>query len=154
PTYIQLGLKAPADRVFDGLTQKLPGWFAENADVSLADKRYDFWGRYTPEAPDREGGRHPLLVVESNQRLQYSWHLNGQDTTVELNQKTKNNGTVVIVQQDNAPDDFWFLSLENLRRHLDGKRPVRCDYSVPMVGDIHHTLEIDGTREAVFEVLI
>jgi hypothetical protein len=61
---------------------------------------------------------------------------------------------VVVRQEQPAYEDFWFLSLENLRRHLDGKPPVRCDYSQSMLGDIHHTIEIDAPPEAVYETLI
>jgi uncharacterized protein YndB with AHSA1/START domain len=83
---------------------------------------------------------------------------------VSIHLEARDDHTVVSVKQDGVPrshdissytfEDFWFLSLENLRRHSDGKPPVRCDFSKPMLGDIRHTVEIDGTREAVFETLI
>jgi len=58
-----------------------------------------------------------------------------------------------VVQFTNH-EDFWFLSLENLRRHLDGKAPVRCDFSRSMLGDIHHSIEIDAPPDRVFDILI
>jgi uncharacterized protein YndB with AHSA1/START domain len=162
--HIQIALAAAAERLFEAWTTELAAWFAEYADVSIPEKRYDFWGRYTPEAPDREQGRHPLLHVETNKRLKYGWHIRQLETTVSIALETGNGSTIVVVKQEGAPrshdidsytfEDFWFLSLENLRRHLDGKPLVRCDFSKPMYGDIQHTVEIDGSREAVFEALI
>lgn len=161
---IQIVLPAAPERLFRAWTDELAGWFAEHDEVSIPYKRYDFWGRYTPEAPNREEGRHPLLEVESNRRLKYGWRILQLDTTVSVNMETHDGGTVVAVTQEGVPrshdissytfEDFWFLSLENLRRHTDGKPPVRCDFSKPMLGDIQHTIEIDGSREAVFETLI
>src|SRR5262249_42401224 len=86
------------------------------------------------------------------------------ETSVDIAIHPRGDGQTVIVQHEGVKhshdigfftqEDFWFLSLENLRRHLDGKPPVRCDFSQPMVGDIHHTLEINAPREAVFDALI
>jgi uncharacterized protein YndB with AHSA1/START domain len=60
-------------------------------------------------------------------------------------------------EQEEAPvnfNDFWFLSLENLRRYLDGKPSgARVDYSSPMRGMIRHETEIDAPVERVYEVL-
>lgn len=162
--HIQLALPASSERIFEAWTSELPAWFAEYADVSIAERRYDFWGRFTPEAPDREQGRHPLLNVESNWGLKYGWRILETNTAVSIGLETREGETVIVVMQEDVPrshdissytfEDFWFLSMENLRRHLDGKPPVRCDFSAPMVGDIQHTVEIEGSREAVFEALI
>jgi len=161
---IQIALPAKPKRLFEALTSELTQWFAEDADVSIPEKRYDFWGRFTPEAPNREEGRHPLLDVDINRRLKYGWRILQLDTTVSMTLERRDDGALVVIVQDGVPrshdissytfEDFWFLSLENLRRHADGKPPVRCDFSKPMQGDIHHTIEIEGTPEAVFETLI
>lgn len=161
---IQIILPAAPERLFEALTSELAQWFAESANVSIPEKRYDFWGRYTPEAPDRDQGRHPLLDAETNRRLKYGWHILELDTTVDITLEVRAGNTVVVVTHDGVPrshdissytfEDFWFLSLENLRRHTDGKPPVRCDFSKPMYGDIQHTVEIDGPHEVVFEALI
>jgi uncharacterized protein YndB with AHSA1/START domain len=162
--HIQLMLNASADRIFRALTEQLPDWFAEFADVSLADKRYDFWGRYTPEAPGREAGRHPLRDMQRKHQLHFDWQLRTEATTVLLDLIERDDQTAVVVQHSGMTpsqdigaytiEDFWFLSLENLRRRLDSKPPVRCDFSKPMLGDIQHTVAIDGTPQAVFETLI
>ncbi len=162
--HIQLELATTRETLFRAWTDELALWFAENSNVSIQEKRYDFWGRFTPEAPAREQGRHPLYEAETNHTLKYGWHILQNDTTVSINLQERDGNTVVMVQQQGIPrshdissytfEDFWFLSLENLRRHVDGKPPVRCDFSKPMLGDIRHTVDIDGSREAVFETLI
>jgi uncharacterized protein YndB with AHSA1/START domain len=164
--HIQVAINHAPEAVFRALTDTaaLTKWFAEYADVSLAEKHYDFWGRFTPETPDRENGRHPLLAVEPNQALKYRWQLSGEATVVEMRLMPKGEQTIVVMQQSefsqagqyntHTYEDFWFLSLENLRRYVDGKPTVRCDFSAVTTGDIHHSLEIDGSPEAVFATLI
>lgn len=63
---------------------ELTRWFCEHAEVSLEERRYDFWGRFTPEAPDRDHGRHPLLAVEPDRRLTFGWRLCAAETTVDI----------------------------------------------------------------------
>jgi uncharacterized protein YndB with AHSA1/START domain len=163
--HVQIALKAEADAIYKALTDGLSGWFAEHSDVSTAEKRYDFWGRFTPGTPTREEGRHPLLAHEPGTHLRYGWRAHKFDSLVDLHIISRDGGNTVVVQQGNpnnpnhdiafsTDEDFWFLSLENLRRHLDGKAPVRCDFTRPIVGDIHHTVEIDTPPETVFDVLI
>jgi uncharacterized protein YndB with AHSA1/START domain len=167
PMQMQVAIAVPPQVVFQALSDStaLMTWFAEYADVSVAEKRYDFWGRFTPETPNREQGRHPLLEVEHHRRLKFSWHLRGEDTTVQINLIPREQQTVVVVHHQNistshdisfyAVEDFWFLSLENLRRYIDGKTAsVRCDFSAIQPGDIQHEIEIDGPAEAVFAALI
>jgi uncharacterized protein YndB with AHSA1/START domain len=162
--HIQIALQESPERIFRALTEELPAWFAEYADVSPAEKRYDFWGRYTPGTPDREGGRHPLLDYQAGSRLRYSWRLGELDTAVNIGIHTQDGKQYVVIHHEGvtrshdidsfATEDIWFLALENLRRYLDGKAPVRCDFSMSMMGDIEHSVEIDTSREAVFEALI
>jgi uncharacterized protein YndB with AHSA1/START domain len=165
PLQIQLALTAPPERIFRALTDELPDWFAEHADVSLNERRYDFWGRYTPEVPDRDAGRHPLSEVHPDRGLSFDWTLRNEQTTVRVDLIAQQGQTVLILRQnassgshglgDYTFEDFWFLSLENLRRHLDSKLPVRCDFStLPATGDVRHSVDIDAPRETVFEALI
>jgi uncharacterized protein YndB with AHSA1/START domain len=164
---LQLTAAASPAAVWAAFTDpaRLAAWFAEHAEVALAEARYDFWGRFTPEAFTREQGHHPVLSFEAHQQLRYAWRLRDLDTTVDLRLKRRAAHTLVVVHHHDAPrshdigaatlEDFWFLSLENLRRHLDGRSDiVRCDFSAIRPGDIYHTLEIDGPREAVFDALI
>jgi uncharacterized protein YndB with AHSA1/START domain len=162
--HIQIALKAAPQAIMKAWVEALPAWFAEQADVSTSEKRYDFWGRFTPDAPDRESGRHPLLAFIPAQQVRFGWQMSGKETAVDVRVHQLDGGHVLVIRHEGVTkshdidsytqEDFWFLSLENLRRHLDGKRPVRCDFSKPMIGDIQHTIEIDTPREAVFEALI
>lgn len=152
---LQIALNAAPDAIFRAWTEGLPAWFAEYADVSLSDNRYDFWGRYTPETPDHEQGRHRLTEHRDSKALTYLWTVGGEERTVSLEIQPRGDQHVAIVQvSPHTLEDFWFLSLENLRRHLDGKAPVRCDYSQSMLGDVHQDIEIDASRESVYETLI
>ncbi len=164
---LQVAVAATPGDAFRALTDSaaLAAWFAERADVSLPARRYDFWGRFTPEAPDREAGRRPLLAAARGERLSYGWRVRGAETTVAIDLAERDGRTLVVVRHQGAPrghdpgsytlEDFWFLALENLRRHLDGGRaPVRCDFSAPMTGDIRHTVDRDGVPGEVFGALI
>jgi uncharacterized protein YndB with AHSA1/START domain len=152
---MQIALKSTPDAILRAWTDHLPTWFAEYADISLADERYDFWGRYTPETPDRESGRHPLVSYEGGKRLSFRWHLDKEERIIQIDVQPRDDQHVLAIQVTKpAYEDFWFLSLENLRRHLDGKAPVRCNYSQSMLGDIHNEIDIDAPREAVFNTLI
>ena len=163
--HVQIALKAKPKAIYTALTDNLADWFAEHADVSTAEKRYDFWGRFTPGTPSHEEGHHPLLAYEPDTHLRYEWRGHSFDSIVDIQIISRDGGNIVVVQQGNpnnpshdigfsTDEDFWFLSLENLRRHLDGKAPVRCDYTRSMLGDIQHTVEIDAPPDTVFEVLI
>jgi uncharacterized protein YndB with AHSA1/START domain len=163
---VQLKIAAGATRIFRALTQaeELDRWFAEYADVSLHKKRYDFWGRFTPEAPDRERGRHPLLGVEPERRLKFGWRVRGADTTVEISLEPLGPSTLVTLIQEGVPTrrhgqaslaDFWDLSVENLRSWVERQTVgARCDFSTPKCGNVHLSIEIDAPRPAVFETLI
>jgi uncharacterized protein YndB with AHSA1/START domain len=165
---IQLKLKATPERIFKALvgSQALTKWFSEFADVSPEAKAYDFWGRFTPEAPaDQQAGHHSLTRLAPNHNLAYTWQLNQVDTKVLIKLLPRPDETLLTVRQVGPKGaqltqgcqlkDFWFLSLENLRRYLDGKTSAaRVDFSSPMLGDIRHELLIDAPASRVFEVLI
>lgn len=172
---MQLKLAAEPSAVYQALTntQALTTWFAEHAAVDLSAAQYDFWGRYTPETPTQANGKHPIKTYEPDALLSYQWHVQMMDTTVNLRLRPRpaddaNRGenTILTLRHESATtgqhqmgayamEDFWFFSLENLRRFLDGKPvDVRIDFSQPMTGDVHHSLEIDAPPEKVFPVLI
>lgn len=166
PLHIQIDLKAPPQTVFRALTdaQALAGWFAEYVDVSLEEGRFDFWGRFTPGTPDQELGRHTLEWVDGSRGLRFAWNLQDQETQVEFHLLAQGEGTLLVLRHFGVPrgqeigfattEDFWFLSLENLRRFLDGHAVVRCDFSTMRPGDIRHEIEIDAPRAEVFGALI
>lgn len=158
PLHLQIALDADPAAILDAWTRDLAAWFAEHSDVSIADQRYDFWGRYTPGTPDRQAGRHPLLSHTPNEGFAFGWQFgeNAEAGRVDISVHPRDGQQVVVVKQQNAsvPEDFWFLSLENLRRHLTGKTAVRCDFTVSPLGDIHQQVDIDASPEQVFGALI
>ena len=168
PLHVQHTIPATASAVFDALTDPtaLQAWFAEHAAVSLDDKQYDFWGRFTPEAPARDDGRHRIELVELNRRLRYAWHFRRGDTTVDLRLKERDGQTVIGVWHHDIPgvkqgepgwygmQDVWYLWLENLRRYLAGRPVVRCDFASIGGGDVVRTVEIDGPAADVWDALV
>ncbi len=166
--HLQQTLEVPIVRVYRALTEaaELEKWFAEHADVSLTDGRYDFWGRFTPETPGKRAGHHPVKVLEPGKRFQYQWTLRGGDTTVDVQLAKRGSRTVVVVRHHDIPkstepgmagyafEDVWFLALENLKRHLTGHDVVRCDFSAVRPGDIRHTIAIKGTPHDVWQALV
>lgn len=165
--HMQIALTAPPERIFEALTtaDQLNIWFAEQANVSLDEKIYAFWGKFTLGAPNQEAGQHRLLAYERNKSLKFQWFYQEAETTVAFYIEPREQGAILILQQDVSPgshniskanfEDFWFLSLENLRRFLDGKAVVaRCDFSAMKPGDFSHTIDIDASPETVFDALI
>lgn len=164
---LQVTIAADPAAVYQALTSPaaLETWFAEHAEVDLPAGRYDFWGRYTPETPDREQGRHAILAAEPDTRLRFSWPLEGAATEVEYRLHPREGATILTVTHTGcgkdtsapcAPEDFWFLILENLRRHVEG-RPVHTYFdfhTLNSTGDIRHEIEIDAPRDVVFATLV
>jgi uncharacterized protein YndB with AHSA1/START domain len=163
---MQVKIQAEAARVFQAITTTtaLETWFCEHADVNLSVQQYDFWGRFTPDAPDKAHGKHPIVDITDNRLLTYDWHVKSIDTRVTLKLLGRDGHTILTLRQTNTQsgshqnaglEDFWFLSLENLRRYLDGKpSEARVDFTHPMKGDIQHSTEIDASPARVFEVLL
>jgi uncharacterized protein YndB with AHSA1/START domain len=163
---IDIDLSAPRARVFEALTlpSELEEWFAEKAYVSTSEKRYDFWGRFTPGNPGERSGRHLLHVLESPRKLAFDWRVRGQETRVEieLEDRAGGKGTTLKLTHDAPPResdelslaDFWLLSLENLRRRVEeGKSAARCDYSLTPRGAVELSLDIDALPRDVFRAL-
>lgn len=164
PVRMQIRLVATPERVFEALTnaQALEAWFCEYADITR--QYYSFWGRFSPEAPNRETGQHPLIAQTFARELIYDWHLKGAETRVTIKLLPHDSSTLLLLWHSASEtsddhfyhlEDFWFLALENLRRYLDGKpSDARVDYTNAMRGDIHHETLVDAPPERVFEVLL
>src|SRR3712207_748320 len=103
---MQIRLKADTEQVFRALndSEALEGWFAEHAQVEIPERRYDFWGRYTPENPDREAGRHELQSHRPGEQLGFGWNLSGAGTAVELALVPDGATTLVLVQHSGLGD--------------------------------------------------
>lgn len=164
-TRIQIGLNADPERVFHALTDSavLRAWFCEHAEVDLDGKQYDFWGRFTPKAPDRSAGKHPIVEYEAGKVLAYGWQVGADGSRVTFRLYPQAKGTILTLRHAadgeqgegvEGFEDFWYLSLENLRRYLDGKPSnARVDYTHQVRGTIQHQTEIDASAQRVWEVL-
>lgn len=164
---LQVTIAADPASVYKALTsaEALETWFAEGAEVDLPAGRYDFWGRYTPETPDREQGRHEIIASEQNSLLRFAWPLEGVTTEVEYRLHPRADATILTVTHTGcgkdasapcAPEDFWFLALENLRRHVEGREVYsHFDFhTLNSKGDIRHEIEIDAPADVVFSKLV
>jgi uncharacterized protein YndB with AHSA1/START domain len=166
---VQISIQASPEKIFEALTtsEAVVAWFAEHAEIDIATKGYDFWGRFTPEAPNKEAGQHAILELEANKRLKYSWHVYDADTSVDFRLVAQGETTIVALRHKIEKagekevsrfsfEDFWFLSLENLRRYVDGRNAdARVNYTdEAMRGDTHHEIEIDAPASTVFNILI
>lgn len=167
---IQLHLKHTATTVWKALTDStaLTQWLSEHAEIDLPNKHYDFWGRYTPENPDRAAGAHPLLAQEDARHLKFEWTFRLNElTTVEIYLKADADSTILTLRHDVTSiesylgrnynlQDFWFVALENLRRYLDSRpSEARANYAqsetTPPI--IRYELDVDASSEQVFAVL-
>jgi uncharacterized protein YndB with AHSA1/START domain len=156
---------APASRVYRALTDstELATWFAEYADVSPTESRYDFWGRFTPEAPSRIDGRHHLLAAHEPQRLAFSWRLRGEETTVEIDLAEHTGVTEVTATHRGLPErrmgelsyhDLWETALINLQAWVEtGRVGLQPDYAYVPVDAVEHAIDIDAPAAAVFAAI-
>jgi uncharacterized protein YndB with AHSA1/START domain len=170
---LQVTIAADPTAVYNALTraEALETWFAESAEVDLPARRYDFWGRYTPETPDREQGHHEIIAAEPDRLLRFTWLLAGATTAVEYRLHPRpgatlsTSATILTVTHTGcgsdtsapcAPEDFWFLVLENLRRHVEGRLVhARFDFhTLNSKEDIRHEIEIDAPADVVFAKLV
>jgi uncharacterized protein YndB with AHSA1/START domain len=129
----------------------------------VPDKRYAFWGPLTPEVPNQEQGQHAILSFDPLKTISFGWHVKDADTTVTFNLSKNDHGTLLQVLHEGVPpwkrgqytmEDFWTLSLENLRCLLERNTVGgRCDFSVPMRGDVRLSVEINAEPEAVFAAM-
>jgi len=162
---IELEIKLPtaSEEVFKALTDpaRLKTWFVDEADVDLESGRYSFWGRYIPNAPEEP--RQKLLSFTPGKGLEYDWTLDAGPSRVRMEMENEEDGSLLRIRQ-NSPDiregdpsiyDFWSLSAENLRRHLDdGKPPVLCDFSTRPRSEVRYSVDIDAGRQDVYQALI
>lgn len=165
---IQMTINTTPDVVFDALTQTdaLKTWLSSQADVSLKENRYAFWGQDIPNNPDKAQGNNLLLRYEKDRLLEFSWQVkDGIDTTVTIKLLPKEDATVLTLHQTQVAtgmyhsaistmEDFWFLALENLRRYVDGKPcDARVNYAKPLTGDVIWSTDIDADMDTVFDIL-
>jgi uncharacterized protein YndB with AHSA1/START domain len=155
---LEIDIDAPRERVWRALTdaRELEQWFAERADVSLDDGRFDFWGRYTPDAPAESPSA--FVDFEPEKRLRFRWTFRGADATVEI---TLDGDTRVRVVHSGVAErkqggshtfsHFWGFALSDLRGYLEvGRTAPRFDYSWPHMGGFEAHAHIDASPDEVF----
>lgn len=163
---LQLTIDASPREVYRALTEgdQLEQWFAEYADVSIDNGLYGFWGRLTPENPDRPQGRHKLLEAVPDERLRFEWLLRGEQTEVIVNLSEQGTGTRIRLEHFGIPTirpgqyavtDFWSLSMDNLRAWVERKQVgLQCDFGEVKLGDVRLEVNIEASPEEVFSTLI
>ncbi|HJY82190.1 MAG TPA: SRPBCC domain-containing protein [Candidatus Binatia bacterium] len=163
---IKLTVAAAPQRLFRALTttQELTRWFCQHAEVSLEERRYDFWGQFTPEVPEQDHGHHSLFALEADRRLTFSWHLYEAKTIVDIRLAVQEESTLVTLVHERVPApepgetnlaDFWALSLENLRSWVErGVVGPRCDFSAVPHGDVRASIDIAAPQEVVYDALV
>ncbi len=167
--HFQHALAASPKEVFAALThnEHLTRWFCEFADVDLANGEYHFWGRFTPGNPNRESAIQSVVALEQDRLLRITWPLRGVESTVTFRLAAVPNGTRLGVWHaglqgaergsslDFSMSDVWFLMLENLRRYLDGRSAMRCDFSTfDDIKPIDLQTEIAGPSAQAWEALL
>ncbi|MCW4464690.1 SRPBCC domain-containing protein [Glutamicibacter sp. MNS18] len=170
---LQARMAAAPAAVYRALTNTtaLETWFAENADVSLPEQRFEFWGRHTPQG---ERGHHALLTATPGKLLRFSWKLDGQRTIVEIRLVPDGEDhTILRLHQDGLPTleemlsptgrrdglhtmhTFWGLALANLAEYFDGRALTpKADFRASRSDEIRVSLEIAASPEAVFASLV
>jgi uncharacterized protein YndB with AHSA1/START domain len=151
---------ADPDTVFKALTDgdELAEWFAESAQVDLAQSKYEFWGRYTPQG-DRP--RQALTGHEPGRALRFTWSFDEGPSTVEITLAADGDGTMVALAHDSIVTDqvsvkcFWYVSLANLAASSEGRQTMPpFDFSVPAQGDALVRTVIDAPVEEVYAALL
>ncbi|GIJ27039.1 hypothetical protein Vqi01_22010 [Micromonospora qiuiae] len=163
PMIIITRLAAPIARVRQALTDpaELRVWLAEHAEVDLP-KRYEFWGRYTPEGDVA----HQRLLHADDDVLRFAWLLDGVETTTEFALRPDGpDATVLRLSQTHFDfsdvingtsirgvlQTFWYLTTANLEAHLAG-RPLlpKVDFTST---DLRAALVIAAPADKVWESL-
>ncbi len=166
-------LAAPPGDVYRALTDgaALRVWLAEHAEVSLTERRYRFWGRYTPQG---ETAKQELVAAEPDRKLSFTWTLDGRETRIDLRLAPEGkNGTRLELRQDGAPSmeelmapagrrdglhslhTFWPLALANLAAYVEGRELIRgATFSPDRPREIRIDLTIPGAPDDVFASLI
>jgi len=160
-----IDIKASVDKVYRALTEPdgLTNWFAERAEISLENNCYDFWGKNTPDNPDREAGRHRIIRVIPNQLIEFDWTFRGKPSVVQYELHETATGCVLTMYHRELPHahpnqssigDFWSHALEGLRHWLETGRPYQLlDYSLSPRGDVRVTVDIEVAPAEVFHAL-
>jgi len=160
-----IDIGAPVEAVYASLVDpsRLTQWFAEHAEISIDQNRYDFWGRHTPDNPGREKGRHRLVRHIPNRLVEFEWRYRGANSVVQYEIHERKSGCVLTMYHRGFPQaspgqssliDFWSHALEGLRHWLErGTAYKLFDYAAAPRGDVRVTVDIDVPPHRVFHAL-
>jgi uncharacterized protein YndB with AHSA1/START domain len=160
---LRASIGAPPETVYAALTgaAALETWLAEQAEVSMDQGRFEFWGRYTPEG---ERGRQRLISFEPDKALSFAWLLHGTETTVGIVLEPAGSGTLLSLTHSGVPArsgaEYWvrdllMLSLANLASFCEGRDiGPRCDFTVRRDGEARASVDISASPAEVFASLI
>jgi uncharacterized protein YndB with AHSA1/START domain len=104
-----------------------------------------------------------LIEALENRSLRFTFTVRTVETTVLVELAGIDGGTQMVIVQDKVPrpdteaslEDFWGLSLENLRRLLTGgSGPLFRDFRERARGQAVVSAQIDGAPAKVFDALI
>lgn len=170
PAAIFTRLTSPAD---------LQIWFAQHVEVEpRVGGPFRFWGRHTPCMPSSGLATQRITTIEPDRLLAFTWRWGGNDTLVRLEltpevpsppahpsdsprtrvsiHHTLLEGTIAGYSREESPlfaEDFWCVSLGNLREYLAAGRPALLpDYSTPGP-EARVSIEINAPRERVWKAL-
>lgn len=166
--HAEILIQSSTERVFCAWTDsnELSRWFSEHADVSLDEQRYQFWGRYQPDAPSRDSLQQELLAAEPDTHLRFAWSVYDAGSTVDVTLESRGTLTFVSVVHEWQPESnatmqagileaFWSLSLENLRAWIErGVAGARNDFTTTAREQVQLEVDINAGPEAVFQALI
>lgn len=141
---------------------------ADHTEISLADNRFEFWGRCVPQGVP---GRQRLLTAAPN-HLSFEWILDDRPTTVDIQLAPDGEGTLLTLRQDGLPTleelmapeggrdgrhtmhTFWPLAIGNLAELLAGREPLPgCDFTKDRRDEIRVELSIAAPAADVFASL-
>jgi uncharacterized protein YndB with AHSA1/START domain len=164
-TLLRLHITVPVapSAVYQAITNSssLENWLTERSRVSLSDGVFELWGRYLPGAPDKPATK--LTEAIENRLLRFTFNYKTHALPVALELATSNKGTILSLTQEIVErlpgeasfNDFWGLSLENLRRLLlKGSGPLFCDYSTVHNEKAAVMAQINRPAKEVFTGLI
>lgn len=160
-----IDIKASAKDIYSALIDSgtLTKWFAEHVDIHIDQNKYDFWGKFTPNNPNRKQGSHRLIRSIPDKLIEFEWKLRDIDSFVQFEIHQNESGCVLTMYHQNLPlarpnqssiGDFWSHALEGLRHWLERGRAYRLlDYSKAQRGDIQIDVSIDVPPSEVFRAL-
>lgn len=160
---LEIDIDAPRARVWRAMTdpKEVTAWFAEHADISLDEGRYDVWGRFVQGNPSRGAGRGRILDVEVGRRLHLEMPYGGAPTDVEI---TLDEDTLVRVVHSQVPEapsgvqrsprHLWSSALYQLRSWIErGDAGPRFDYTWPTHGRFEIAADVPAPPATVMAAL-